>query len=54
MTQEKAIKLLKCREKKCKHFIPGKVSWTFCDAIFTEDSCLDKEDKNESRDIRIL
>jgi hypothetical protein len=38
MEKEKMIELLKCKEKKCKHFIE-KSCWTFCDAIFTSNRC---------------
>jgi len=47
METEKMIKLLGCKTKKCKYFLPGKVIWTFCDLPFKKGK--EKEAKNERK-----
>jgi len=43
-TKEEAIKEFACREKECSHFKEDGI-YSFCKAIFTEESCLVDDDR---------
>jgi len=46
MSRREAIEKMKCKEKNCKYLDENGI-YTFCRAVFTENSCLRNKEKNE-------